>query len=192
MGGRDKLLEPVRGKPILRQTAIAALKADLGPVIVGLRPMDHARRKALRNLDVTIIEIEDAENGMSATLRQGARAARLAIDGAYPAGGDHEYFGMLVLLPDMPGIDTDDLTRMDRAFQSSGGSFVRATTVDGQPGHPVIFPDHALEAFERLEGDTGAAPILRGERVCEVPLSGNRARLDLDTPEDWADWRSAD
>ena len=190
MRGRDKLLENVEGQPILRRAARTAISAGLGPVIVGLAPNDRERRKALRNLDLSIIEVPEAETGMSASLRAGAAAARSAIEEAYPTGGDYEYFGMLVLLPDMPGIVAADLQELDQAFQSSGGPCVRAVTEDGRPGHPVIFPDSSLRHFETLTGDKGAASILDDDQTCKVPLADDRATRDLDTPEDWAAWRA--
>ena len=191
MGGKDKLLEKVGGVPILRKTAIEALGASLGPVVVGLRTKDRERRKALRNLPVTILEVKDADEGMAATLRAGAAYALKAISDAYPTGGDYEYFGMLVMLPDMPDITRDDLLSMDHAFQSSGGPIVRATAKDGKHGHPVLFPDHVVREFEGLRGDKGAAGLLQNEPVVEVILPGERATRDLDTPEDWAEWRTS-
>ena len=34
------------------------------------------------------------------------------IDEAYPSGGDYEYFGMMIMLPDMPGVTRSVLTRI--------------------------------------------------------------------------------
>ena len=189
MGGRDKLLETVVGQPLLRRAAATALAAGLGPVFVGLRPGDRARRKALGNLAVGIVDVPDADVGLSATLRAGAKAALAAIRGAAPSRGDHEYYGMLVFLPDMPDIETTDLVAFDRTFQGRGGPVVRGTTEDGKPGLPVLFPENLLHDFDLLEGDKGAATLLAGERVVDLPLDGDRALVDLDTPEDWARWR---
>jgi CTP:molybdopterin cytidylyltransferase MocA len=188
MRGRDKLLETVGGVPILRRAAIEALKAGVGPVIVGIGPEDRERRKALRNLDVEILDVADAAEGMAATLRAGARAALAAMNATW--GGDYEYFGMLVMLPDMPGIEASDIMEMDRVFQARGGPVVRATTEDGRAGHPVLFPDHAVRDFENLSGDKGAAAMMEGERIEFVALPGQRADQDLDTPEDWDAWRT--
>jgi molybdenum cofactor cytidylyltransferase len=43
-----------------------------------------------------------------------------------------------------------------------------------------------------LTGDTGAREVLKrhSDRVHLVPLKGDRALTDLDTPEDWAAWRA--
>ena len=188
MRGRDKLLETVGGVPILRRVATEALKAGVGPVIVGIGPDDRERRRALRNLDVEILDVEDAAEGMGATLRAGARAALAAMNTTW--GGDSEYLGLLVMLPDMPGIEASDILEMDRVFQARGGPVVRATTEDGRAGHPVLFPEHAVRDFETLSGDKGAAAMMEGERVEFVALPGRRAVQDLDTPEDWDAWRA--
>ena len=187
MEGRDKLLEPVDGRPLLRRAAERALAAGLGPVLVGLRPGDAARRGALHGLGARIVEVPGAAAGLSATLRAGATAALAEIRGAAAAGPD----GLLVLLPDMPDIETADLLALARTFRAEGGTAVRATTADGRPGLPVLFPAPLLRNFDALTGDRGAAALLAGASVTNLALPGNRARTDLDTPEDWARWRAA-
>ena len=101
------------------------------------------------------------------------RAALAAMNTTW--GGDSEYFGMLVMLPDMPGIEASDIVEMDRVFRAQGGPVVRATTEDGRAGHPVLFPAHAVRDFETLSGDKGAAAMMEGERVEFVALPGRRA-----------------
>ena len=43
-----------------------------------------------------------------------------------------------------------------------------------------------------LTGDRGAREVLKeaAEFVTEVPTEGRGALVDLDTPEDWAEWRA--
>lgn len=188
MRGGDKLLETINNVPILAHTAMTALAAGLGPVHIGLRPGAKARRKTLESLDVTLVEVPDADEGMAATLRAGATAAIHAI--IANAESDHEHSGMMILMPDMPEISQADLKKLDAAFYDSGGACVRAATEEGEFGHPTVIPLHVLRDFEMLKGDRGAAEMFQTERVRTVPLQGNRARLDLDTPEDWAAWRA--
>ena len=68
MRGRDKLLEPVDGCPILRRQALLAL-GQSPDVIITLRDPDQARRAALAGLAVTILPIHNAVTGMSASIR---------------------------------------------------------------------------------------------------------------------------
>lgn len=188
MRGGDKLLETIRGVPILRRTAQVAIRAGRGPVIVGLGPEAAARRDVLKRVDVTIIDVADADDGMAATLRAGARAALSVIAAGRNPVYDHS--GMMVLLPDMPDVTNDDLLWMDRAFHANGGPCVRATAQDGTPGHPCIFPERLLAEFDRLSGDQGAARLFDDQRVVTYALKADRATRDLDTPEAWAAWRS--
>jgi molybdenum cofactor cytidylyltransferase len=67
----------------------------------------------------------------------------------------------------------------------------RGASVDGRPGHPAIFPADLWDALAAITGDEGGRSVLQAhkERVRVVPLPGEMALLDLDTPEDWATYR---
>ena len=63
------------------------------------------------------------------------------------------------------------------------------------PAHLAIpsFSDGGFfEPLRGLEGDEGARSILaaNADLVRLVRLSSNAARVDLDTPEAWAEWRA--
>jgi len=173
MAGRDKLLEPVDGDPLLRRQARAALAAATGPVAVTLPPDGAARRAALAGLDLALLPVPEAAQGMSASLRAAASWADTRA---------------LILCPaDMPEITTQDFETMAKAYD---GTPLRATTADGTPGHPVVFPPVLLPLFARLTGDEGARRLLRTHPPGLVALPDAHATTDLDTPEAWADWRA--
>ncbi|PKP79286.1 MAG: nucleotidyltransferase family protein, partial [Alphaproteobacteria bacterium HGW-Alphaproteobacteria-2] len=94
---------------------------------------------------------------------------------------------VLVLPADMPEITTEDLRAVAAAFD--GAHVLRGAGADGTPGHPVLFPAAALPALAALSGERGARDLAAGARL--VTLPGRHALTDLDTPEDWADWRAA-
>lgn len=179
MGGRDKLLMEVDGAPLL-QRCVAMAKGTGAHVIVTLPnsgPMLPARRAALSGTGVRPVEISDYYDGMSASLRAGVREARQAE-------------GMMVLLPDMPDLAQDDLAKVIAAFAEDTSRPVRAAGAFGAPGHPVIFPRRLFQEISVLTGDTGAQRVLEGEDIRRVQLPGDRATTDLDTPEDWAAWKT--
>ena len=180
MRGRDKLLETIDGVPLLRRQAEAAVASGC-PVMVAL-PLSGPRHDALQGLALTIITVRDAAEGMGATLRTAALfAARHAPDRP-----------MMVLLPDVPAIGPFDIKTVVTRFEAAGGDTVtRATDDSGRPGTPLIVPARLLERFTALTGDDGGRSALEGEEIELVPLSGDRATCDLDTPEDWAAWREA-
>ena len=179
MRGADKLLEDVDGEPMLRRQA--RLARGLCPqVIVTLRQDDPARRKALEGLDITVLPVAEAAEGMAASIRAGVALAKGAC-------------GLMILPADMPDLEADDLRAVLRAFMAAPSAILRATSASGEPGHPVMFPADLFADLARIKGDEGARAILKQHRsrLRTIPLSGQRATTDLDTPEDWAIWRAA-
>jgi len=179
MRGRDKLLEEVRGRPLLADRVAAALTLGV-EVMVTLPPEGTARRAALSPLAgprLRLEEVPEASEGMAASLRRGAARA-----GALGAGG------LMILLPDLPDLTAEDLARVAGAFD--GVAILRATAADGAPGHPVIVPARLLPELGEMRGDTGARALLTAHPVRHVALPGQRAVTDLDTPEAWAAWRA--
>lgn len=137
MRGSDKLLMQVRGVPLLRRQALAALEAG-DHVVVALPAHDHPRAEALRGLPVQIVEVPDAALGMSSSLR---RAVSLL-----PRGLD----GVMVLPADMPEITAADMSRLIDAFRAVPHPTIqRATAEDGTPGHPCCSRSIAFRRCRR-------------------------------------------
>ena len=177
MRGADKLLEAVGTRPILRCIAERALSVT-PHVGVTLRPDDLPRQRALAGLGVTDLYVTDAAEGMAASLRAGARwAMTLECD------------ALMVALPDMPEITAQDMRSLIAAQAQAPQQPLRASAPQGTPGHPVIFPRALFAAMLGLTGDEGAKTLLRAHPPRLHVLDGQRAVLDLDTPEDWQAWR---
>ncbi len=181
MRGRDKLLEPVAGRPALRAVAQVARSSRADAVVVVLPPEAPTRRAALAGLGLNIVEAADWAEGMAASIRAGLAAA---------SGAD----AVVILLADMPEVSAGDIDRLIAAFDpEEGREICRAVSAEGVPGHPVLFGRRFFETLAGLTGDRGAREVLREapEFVTEVPTAGRSALVDLDTPEDWAAWRAA-
>ncbi len=179
MRGRDKLLEQVDGTPLLRVQAQKAL-AISNLVIVTLPPAPHPRYGALDGLPVHTVEVPDAAEGMSVSLRRAF--ASLPADAS----------AAMLLLGDLPDLTTNDLKKVAEAVDTQSDTLIwRGVTSEGAPGHPIVFDAALFPAFANLTGDTGGREVVAQAkgRITPVPLPGNRARHDLDTPEDWAAWR---
>ena len=171
MLGGDKCLEPVHGVPLLRVLAERAIATGWA-VIVTIAPGAKLRRDAVEDLPLDVIEVPDAAEGMSASFR--------ALS--------HLQVPVMITLADMPEIQTSDFDTLIAAYD--GSCPVRATTEDGTPGQPVLFPPDDVTRMRDLSGDTGGKFLLRDRRVQSVRLPGRRAITDLDTPEEWALWRA--
>jgi molybdenum cofactor cytidylyltransferase len=181
MRGRDKLLEPVDGRPVLRAVAEAAAASRADEVVVVLPPGAEARRAALAGLAVRTVEAADWAEGMAASIRAGMAEVAPRSD------------AVVLLLADMPEVGAAEIDKLIAAFDpEEAREICRAVSADGTPGHPVLFGQRFFEALGGLRGDVGAREVLRdaAEFVTEVATAGRAALVDLDTPEDWAAWRS--
>lgn len=183
MRGRDKLLEMIDGKAQLARVVDTA-GATGAPVFVTLPAGAPDRAAVVSGGDPEIIEVADAASGMAASLRAWAKLQRI--------GGAREYDGVLIMLADMPDITGADLSALISAFRAAGSiRVVRASDADGNPGHPVVFPRRVFDQFHSLTGDQGARSLLSGEDTVFVALPDHHATTDLDTPEDWDNWRNS-
>ncbi|MBD0866014.1 MAG: nucleotidyltransferase family protein [Rhodobacteraceae bacterium] len=180
MGDADKLMEPVDGMPLIRRSALMA--RAVAPVVVTLPSVPHPRYGALDGLDVAQVAVPNATEGMNAGLTCGLNAL--------PPGTQ----AVMILLADLPDLSIHDLERVAQAVDLKSNTRIwRGATQDGLPGHPVVF-HHALFAeLAALKGDVGARPVIRAhlDLLCLIPLPGQAARTDLDTPELWRTWRAA-
>lgn len=179
MRGRDKLVQPIQGQPILRRVTEQAL-ATGAPVFVTLPPASEARRAALAGCRASLVEVPDAAEGMSCSIIRG-----LAAVSACDLGPQD---GVMILPADMPGFTTGALADLISRFRAEPGLVWRGSTTEGTPGHPAIFPRDLWPELARITGDEGGRSVLRrhADRVRLLPLPDRMAVLDLDTPEDWA------
>ncbi|WP_299918092.1 nucleotidyltransferase family protein [uncultured Roseobacter sp.] len=181
MRGADKLLEPVDGMPLLRRQASMACDVTKGPVLVALPPRPHPRYQCLDALGVNRIPVEDAAEGMNASIR----TAIAALPDDAPAA--------MLLLGDLPELTEDDLRQVMAAVDLDSEVLIwRGATQAGKAGHPIVFSARLFDALKTISGDSGGRSVVKaaGNNVRLVPLRGHRARMDLDTPEEWAAWRA--
>ncbi|MFO8125202.1 NTP transferase domain-containing protein [Yoonia sp.] len=180
MGGRDKLLEDVGGISLLRRQVLMALEVGQ-PVFVALPPNAPARQAAIAELDATVMTVRESAEGMSGTMRGAVRCLPDA-----PA--------FMITLADLVALESSDLLAVLKARTAQPDYIVwRGATAVGKPGHPILFDASLRPAFADLAGDGGGESLVKKlrDKTYLVPLPDNRARFDLDTPEDWDRWRAS-
>ncbi len=173
MRGEDKLLRQIDGTPLLLRAVRAACAASARVVVV--LPVASLRHAWLGDLPSTVVEVD--ARAMSASIAAGVAAC--------PPGP------VLLHLADMPEIGAAALDAVVDGWVGGRAKIVRAAATDGTPGHPVAFDASLRAALERLDGDRGARGLIDAHDVELVRLPGRAALIDLDTPEDWADWERA-
>ncbi len=183
MGGRNKLLEPVGGQPLIRRTAQAVAGAGIRRLIVVTGHEAGRVRDALAGLDCRFAANPDYRSGMGSSVAAGARAA---FDAPDPPDA------VMVCLGDMPDIRPAMLDALIGNFDPAAGRTIVAAASAGQRGHPVLWDRRFADDLACLAGDIGARDMLREHagQVVTVELDDDAVLRDLDTPAAFDDYRA--
>jgi molybdenum cofactor cytidylyltransferase len=180
MGGPNKLLSDVGGKPMVRIAADEALASKAAPVFVVTGHQHEQVRAALKDLPVTFVHNSEFADGLSTSVKAGIAALPEETDGA------------IVCLGDMPQVNAALIDRMFAAFDPEKGALIVVPTAEGKRGNPVLWSRRFFPELLALEGDIGARQLIAAypEAIVEVPVSGGGAFLDIDTPDALAELRA--
>ncbi len=173
MGGPNKMLAELGGKPLVRMVAEQALASKASPVIVVTGHQAEDVEKALAGLDVTFVRNPDFATGLASSVKTGI--------GAVPT----DAAGAMVCLGDMPLIDARLIDKLIGAFSPERGSLIVVPTCDGRRGNPVLWSRRFFGELMGLSGDIGGRHLVdhHSEAVVEVAVDGEGAFLDIDTPQ---------
>ncbi len=177
--GRNKLIESVRGKPLVRHAADAALASRLDPVLVVTGHEAAKIGAALSGLPITLVHNDDYREGLSTSLQAGIAAVPDSCDGA------------MVLLGDMPGISSMLIDRLITAFDPTMDRAICVATAHGHRGHPVLWSRTFFPHIAALSGDRGARELLdsQASRSIEIESGDDAPLTDIDTQEALANYR---
>ena len=173
MGGPNKLLEEINGKPLVRIATEQVLASRARPVTVVTGHQRERVEQALAGLPVTFVHNPDYAQGLSTSLKAGIAALPAEADGA------------IVCLGDMPQVSAALIDRLLAAFDPERGALVVIPTIEGKRGNPVLWARRFFPDLMAVEGDVGARHLIGGyaEAVVEVPVEDAAALTDVDTPE---------
>ncbi len=173
MGGPNKLLAEIGGRPLVRIAVEQALASQARPVIVVTGHQRERVEAALNGLDVRFVHNPDYADGISTSVKAGIAAVPADADGA------------IVCLGDMPQVDAKLIDRLLAAFDPEKGALVVVPTMDGKRGNPVVWSRRFFPELGGLGGDVGARHLIASypEAVAEVPVAGRAALVDVDTPD---------
>ncbi len=172
--GRQKLLLPIGGQPMLRRVVGAALGSRATEVIVVVGSEAAAVVDSLRDLNVMIVENFDYLLGMSTSVHIGLAAVRPDSEAA------------IFLLGDQPFVTPAVVDSLIARFADTGAPVVRPV-VNGRQAHPVLISAALFPQIRRVEGDLGAREVVRKYADCLelVTIDEPRVAMDIDTHEDY-------
>lgn len=181
LGGRPKALLELGGVPLIVRQLIALSGAGVDEVAVVLGHHAEPIESAVRAFPITLARNPNPDDGQASSVRIGLAALSPRLD------------AVMITLADQPLVDAQDLIALIGAFKRRGQAAmvvprVRDAAGVDKPGNPVIF-DAAL----RDQWLAGAADLAcrrwrqaHPERVHWFDTDNRRYRVDIDTPEDIA------
>jgi molybdenum cofactor cytidylyltransferase len=173
MGGPNKLLADLSGKKLVRIATEQALASKASEVIVVTGHQADLVEQALEGLKVKFVRNPDFAGGLASSVKSGIGAVSDKSDGA------------VICLGDMPLIDAELIDRLIEAFAPDRGNLIVVPVAEGRRGNPVLWSRRFFDELMTLDGDIGARHLIskHGETVAEVPVEGESAFLDIDTPQ---------
>lgn len=170
--GRQKLLAPLAGRPVVRWVVECALASGVDSVVVVLGREGERVRGALEGLPVRFAPNPDYARGMSTTLRAGIRAL------------PDEALAAVILLGDQPTVAPDAVRALLDAWRRTPFPIV-LPSYGGAPGHPVLFDAVLFPELLMVRGDQGGREVVARDpaRVLRVELPFSPPP-DIDTPAD--------
>lgn len=176
MGGRNKLLLPVGGEPLVRRTVRTVLQSGVQETVVVTGHQGRDVMRAVLGLPVTLQPNLRYEEGQMQSVAAGVAALARATD------------AILVCPGDMPLLSVDDLRALMGAYIAHAeGSSIVIPRFCGARGNPIVFaaayaPEVA--AGRRLVGCRKLAQEYP-EETWYFEADHDRYTTDLDSPEDY-------
>jgi molybdenum cofactor cytidylyltransferase len=173
MGGPNKLLAELSGKKLVRIVTEQALASKAAEIIVVTGHQAELVEQALAGLNVKIVRNPDFAVGLASSVKAGIAAVSETADGA------------VVCLGDMPMVSREMLDRLIDTFDPDRGNLIVVPVAEGRRGNPVLWSRRFFKELMTLDGDIGARHLIakHAEAVAEVPVAGDGAFLDIDTPQ---------
>jgi molybdenum cofactor cytidylyltransferase len=179
MGLVNKLLEVIDGVPLIRRTVEAVQASKVGNIVVVTGHESEAVKTALSGLNVVFINNTNFEQGLSTSLDAGLAALSSADS------------GVVVCLGDMPQIKPSHINALIDQFDPKQGRAIGVPVHLGKRGNPILWARRFFEAMTDISGDVGARHLIgmNADLVYEVEFEDTAVLTDLDTPEQWSDFK---
>lgn len=172
--GRNKLVLPLDGKPVLQRVldALKGSKVDETVVVLGGGAEEVRRMIDLRGAKV-VVNRHYAE-GMSTSIKAGLVSVSRSAD------------AVIIVLGDQPLLSAALVDSLIHGFLAEGAPVVVPVHLRKR-GNPVLFARSIFPEVMKISGDRGAKSVMEahGDDVREVRAIGAGAAIDVDTPSDY-------
>ena len=172
--GKNKLLYPVKGKPMFLWTLemlenLVNKRQDCRLLVVSR--YEEIRQEASKR-GIAAVDSPESEGGISFSIRAGLSALKDVEEGDF----------LLFVVADQPYLTEESMLRLlDCAKEGVEGA---SLCWGDRPGNPTLFSVKLLPELMALEGDTGGRAVLRRHKCVFVQAASEKELEDIDTPVD--------
>lgn len=179
LGERTKLLAEVNGRTLIQKSVENVLGSSLRPLILVTGPAAGALKE---NVMQTVaparhiiqwVENPDYKEGLSTSLRAGLKAVPSSLE------------AVVVMLADMPFVDSSFLDHLAMTFMSSPSLLAVGTRSKDYQGPPLLCARALFPQLETVRGDKGVRALFsalgKSIHFCDIPPEKIK---DIDHPSD--------
>jgi molybdenum cofactor cytidylyltransferase len=173
--GEQKLLLPLREKPVLQWVLESALASDLHEIVCVVRGLETVRRKIpLADERLYWLVNYAADRGQSTSIIAGLWSVDPRSEGA------------LFIVGDQPMIRRELINALIERFEKSP-AWIVAPSFQGHPRNPVLFRRNLFPDLLRLKGDRGGRGLIETyrDKTDLLEWSDETPFMDLDVREDY-------
>ena len=181
MKGVNKLLEKLNNKTLIENVVTQSINSKAVNTSIIVQENNREIRKLLSSLPIKILASNFKRKGIGYSISKGIELVRR-----------NDPDGILILLGDMPDINSSHLDLMIDVFMNNFcQKIIRACSENKIAGNPVIFPKSFFNILIKLRGDVGAKKVLEdyNDLIHFVELPKMVALTDLDTIEEFDIWK---
>ncbi len=156
------------------RNAIAALDHVLVVLRFGDQSYEAELAERIGSDKVTYFRAPDSALGMAHSLANAVHEV-------------HDWEAALVLLADMPFVKPETIRSVIATYEKhKPNAPIVYPELDGEPGHPVLFPHAYFDEIGKLVGDRGARAVIEEHenKVISVVVDDPGILRDIDKPED--------
>ncbi|HXX68714.1 MAG TPA: nucleotidyltransferase family protein [Polyangiaceae bacterium] len=176
MGGRNKLLLPLSGAPLVVRSVATLVAVPFAEVVVVTGYEAAKVEAALASLPVRFARNPHYAVGQMTSVRTGLEAL------AKPTKA------VMVCLADQPLLTSQDIAAIAAAFFDRPGCSVLVPTFDGMRGNPIVLARESVDEILARGANFGCKHFVsqNADLVTTAPMATHHVLVDLDRPEDYA------
>ena len=173
--GRNKLLLPFKGRPLIAHAVDTLMASDVDEIIVVLGHEADQVKGAIVNKGVRFVENPDYRLGLSTSVRAGFAAV---LD---------QTTSIVIYLADQPLLEPGEVDFLIHALAEAGkaNKSIVVPFFRGQRGNPVIVKATYKASLLAVTGETGCRRLIKQnpDQVFTVEMQTDHVVRDIDTIE---------